>query len=75
LLPEANGAADGLRFDGWVPLGLNNMYSGRDGKVKAYLSVNNPASKLVDLVVNIPYGASSESHEENRCLLVLFECR
>jgi len=45
LLPEANGAADGLRLDGWVPLGLNNMYSGRDSKVKTYLSVNNPASK------------------------------
>ena len=47
LLPEANGATDGLRFDGWVPLGLNNMYSGRDGKVKAYLSVKNTALKTV----------------------------
>ena len=45
LLSEANGATDSLRFDGWVPLGLNNMYSGRDSKVKTYLSINNPASK------------------------------
>ena len=36
LLSEANGATDGLRFNGWVPLGFDNMYSGRDGKVKAF---------------------------------------
>ena len=35
FLAEADSPADGLGFDGRVPLGLDDVYPGCDGEVKA----------------------------------------
>lgn len=60
LLAEADGTADGLRFDGRVPLGLNNVYPGCDSEIEASLS----AAQFVKHVLagDIPNSTGAESH-------------